>query len=180
MLRETLQNPPQLKHRKNIPRSISVSTRIYAVCMINEQYHMTLDQLPVDTQIQVNNLLNSTIVSVTVDQEVMYSGPIPSTDTYLECQVSDELSLPRCFKIEISGLDQNLQITNELGKVNTMLYWDNFKIEQLDLTKIIPDHGSYMVNGVTNIPCHYYGQNGSVTFTFNTPVYPWLLENVPD
>jgi hypothetical protein len=123
--------------------------------------------------------------SVAVNGQSFAKGIIGSSDTgYIEftCNLQENTEHELQIRLENKIKDDTVENEDKTGIVKDMLLnIDSIEIDGIDIgqlkwtaSKFYPDDKGY--NELAN--CVNLGWNGTYVLKFNSPFYPWLLENM--
>lgn len=136
-----------------------------------EQYNQESNVTPIPwDQIQI---------TVALDQQTLFKSNVKDLTEITHEFEDSTVTQSHTLSIHIDGVDlchRPLWPTGQNG--SAMLKWHYIAIENMDMCRVIPGLGNYILeDGSVNIATDLAGSNGVQTLPFTTPIYSWLIAN---
>lgn len=123
-------------------------------------------------------------LKILLDQHTVYQATIHTT-TPVECVLPQDTA-PHTLSMVLSGKTPADTTIDSQGHIvhDAVLTFTNFKIAGVDVEQVVYNTATYEHNhngGTDTVQDQFYGImgcNGTVTVSFYTPVYNWIVENL--
>jgi len=131
--------------------------------------------------LQVGSSSSDLILTVRLDQQTVWHGNVPST--FIQHSFADQGSHE--LEIELSNKQPHHTVISNQGEIqqDAVIEVQSLRIANIDVTSVLMQKSQYYhdFNGSQPLCVDDFsgvmGCNGVVKFSFQSPIYNWLLEN---
>ena len=120
-------------------------------------------------------------LTVEIDNVVLYQGTVDCDGVHLHHDMidTDQVQQHR-LTFSVDGFTPQHSVIQQDNEIKAQILIDQFEIENLDMRQVMSVHGA---RTLINQPGKHFTAHellhgdGTLSLEFNTPIYPWLLDN---